>query len=187
MKPSWIRAAAAMPTRQLHLMAGGVLLIVAAGLWVYALRAPLAELRTVRAEQALLASGGGDARLLAAQLAALDTETRALARRVGGVSGEAARQAVGLLGQIGALAQAHGVKLHGATPAPEQQVLAFTQVGFDAHVSGSYAALLAWMRAIEQSPAGLSVAGFDMHAAQTPGQVDMNIRIAAFRPQETNR
>jgi Tfp pilus assembly protein PilO len=187
MKPAWIRAAAAMPVRQLHLICAGTLLVIAAALWFYALRAPLAELRTVRTEHALLATAGGDTGLLAAQLAALDTETRTLAQRVGGIPGEGAQQAVGLLGKIGALAQSHGVTLHGATPAPERQVLAFTQVGFDAQVSGSYAALLAWMQAIEQSPAGLSVASFDMRAAETPGQVHMNIRIAAYRPQETNR
>jgi len=187
-KPDWIRKAAAIPARQLHLMAGGVLLVVAAGLWSYALRAPLAALRIVRAEQAKLETAAGDPRLLAAQLAALDADTRSLEKRIGGVAGRSAtQQAIGLLGEIDALAQVHGIRLHGTQPAPERQVLSFTQAGFDIEASGSYAALLAWMQAIEQSPAGLSVAGFDMHAAKTPGQVDMKIRIAAFRPQETNR
>jgi Tfp pilus assembly protein PilO len=188
MKPDWIRKASGMPTRQLHLMGAGVLLIAAAALWFYALRAPLTALRAVRTEQASLETAAGDPRLLAAQLAVLDTETQALAKRVGGApGGSATQQAVGMLGEIGALALTHGVRLHGTTPAPEQQVLSFTQAGLDLNASGSYAALLAWMQAIEHSPAGLSVAGFDMHAAQASGQVDMRIRIAAFRPQETKQ
>jgi hypothetical protein len=188
MNPDWIRKLAAMPARQLHLMGAGVLLIVAAALWFYTLRAPLAALRAVRADQAGLVAAAGDPRLLAAQVAALDADTQALAKRIGGVPGQsAAQQAVGMLGEAGALAQAHGIKLHGAAPAPEQQFLAFTEIGVDTQASGSYAALLAWMQAIERSPAGLSIAGFDMHAAETPGQVDMKIRIAALRPQETKR
>jgi type II secretory pathway component PulM len=76
------------------------------------------------------------------------------------------------------------VKLHSAAPASEQRSLGFEQVGFDADVTGSYAGLLAWIEAVERSRPNLSVASFDMRAAKTPGQVDMKIRIAAFRPQE---
>jgi len=183
---AWIRKMAAMPARQLHLLAGGVLLIVAAALWFYALRAPLAALRAVRAERARLEAGGSDPRPLAAQLAALDTETRALADRLGaGGTQPATQQMVGLMRELSTLAQARGVRLRGVTPAPEEQVLAFSQVGFDADVSASYAALLAWIADIERSPAKLSIAGFEMQAGTVPGQVDMKIRIAAFRPQET--
>jgi hypothetical protein len=92
---------------------------------------------------------------------------------------------VGLVGDVGALARAHGVKLHSATPVPGQRSLAFEQVGFDADVTGSYASLLAWMGAVERARPNLSIAGFDMRAAKTPGQIDMKIRIAAFRPQES--
>jgi Tfp pilus assembly protein PilO len=188
MKRDWLRKVAAMPARQLHLMAGGILLIVAAALWFYALRTPLTALRTVRAEQATLETAAGDPRLLTAQLAALDADTRALAQRAGALPGRSAtQQAVGVLGEIGALAQAHHLRLHRAQPAPEQPFLSFTEAGFDIDASGSYADLLAWMQAIEQAPGGLSIASFDMHAAQTPGQVDMKVRIAAFRPQEKNR
>lgn len=183
---AWIRKAAALPARQLHLMAGGVLLIVTAALWFYALRAPLAALRAVHAERARLEAAGSDPRPLAAQLAALDTETRALAGRLGSGSEQPlTQQMVGLVRDISTLAQARGVKLHGVTPAPEEQALSFVQVGFDADASGSYAALVAWMADLERSPAKLSIAGFEMQSTTTPGQVAMKIRIAAFRPQET--
>lgn len=184
---AWIRSLAAMPARQLHLMGTGVLLIVAAALWFYALRAPLTALRAVRAERAQLEAAGSNPRPLAVQLAALETDTRTLAERLGaGATQPAAQQMVGLVREISTLAQAHGVQLHGVTPAPDEQVLAFTQIGFDAEVSGSYAALLAWMTDIERSSSQLSIAGFEMQTGKVPGQVDMKIRIAAFRPQETN-
>jgi Tfp pilus assembly protein PilO len=184
MKPAWINKAAALPARQLHLLGGGVLLIAAAALWSYGVKAPLAALRTVQAEQARLGAGA-DTQLLEAQLAALAGDTQVLAKRLGATQGQPATQLmVGLIGDIGTLARTHGVKLHGAAPASEQRNLGFEQVAFDADVSGSYAGLLAWMEAVERSRPNLSIASFEMRAAKTPGQVDMKIRIAALRPQE---
>lgn len=185
MKRDWIRKAAALPPRQLHLMGAGLLLIVGAALWMYALRAPLASLRVLRAEQAQLALAGSDPRPLAAQLAVLGGESDALAKRLGSAATRPSAQLlVGLMGELGALARDQGVRLHGVTPAPEQTTLAFAQIGFDIEASASYASLLAWMGAIERSRPNLSVVSFDMQPAETPGQVDMTIRIAAYRPQE---
>ena len=186
MNPEWIRKAARVPARQLHLMAAGLLLIAAAACWFYGLRAPLAGLRAVRAEQALLAAAGSDPQLLATQLAALGADTRALEERLGAGAGQPAAQLlVGLMGKLGVLAREQGVTLQGVTPAPEEAALGFTQLGFSVQVTGSYTGLLAWMSAIERAQPNLSVASFDMRAAQAPGQIDMTIRIAAYRPQES--
>ena len=190
MNPTLIRKAAALPARQLHLIGAGLLLIAAAALWFYGLRAPLAALRAVRAEQAQLDLAGSDPRLLGAQLAVLEGDTAMLVKRLGAAPEQASAQPsaqllVRLIGELGALAQAQGVTLHGVTPAPEETVLAFTQAGFDADVSGPYASLLAWMRAIEQAQPNLAIASFEMRPAGTPGQVAMTIRIAALRPQES--
>jgi len=188
MNEELVRRAAAVPPRQLHLVGIGLLLVVAAALWFYGLRAPLAELRAVRAEQARFDSVAGDPRALVAQLAALGADAGRLDTRLGAARGRgASQQVVELVADIGALAQAHGVTLHVATPAPEEQVLAFVQSAVDADVSGSYAALLAWMAAVEDARPNLAIAGFDMQASKTPGQVDMKIRIAAFRPKESTR
>ncbi len=185
MNATLIRKAAALPARQLHLLGAGLLLIAAAGLWFYALRAPLAALRAVRAQQAQLALPGSDPRLLSAQLAVLDSDTEALVKRLGATPAQPPAQLlVGLVGELGALAQAQGVTLHGVNPAPDEMVLAFTQAGFDAEVSGPYARLLAWMNAIEGAQPNLAIASFEMRPAEAPGQVAMKIRIAAFRPQE---
>ena len=194
MNPAWIRKAAALPARQLHLIGAGLLLVVAAALWFYALRAPLTALRAVRAEQAQLALGAGDPRLLAAQLAVLDTDSKALAKRLGAAPSPSASQTsaqapaqaqVRLIGALGTLAREHGVDLHGVTPAPDDMALSFVRLGFDVDASGPYAALVDWMGAIERAQPTLSVAGFEMHAGDAPGQVSMKIRIASYQTQET--
>ncbi len=190
MNPTLIRKAAALPARQLHLIGAGLLLIVAAALWFYGVSAPLKALRVVRAEQAQLDLAGSDPHLLGAQLTALEADTAMLAKRLGAYSGQTSAQApaqllVHLIGELGGLAQAQGVTLHGVAPAPEETVLAFHQAGFNADVSGPYASLLAWMRAIEQAQPNLAIASFEMRPALTPGQVAMTVRIAAFRPQES--
>ena len=185
MNAELIRKAAAIPARQLHLMGAGVLLVAAAALWFYGLRTPLAGLRAVRAEQEQLAAVGSDPRLLAAQLAVLGADSEALVKRLGaGPAHPSAQLLVSLMSDLGVLARDNGVLLQGVTPVPEEATLGFTQIGFNAEVTGSYAGLLAWMSAIERSGSNLSIASFDMQAAQTPGRVDMKIRIAAYRPQE---
>jgi len=197
MNPDWIRKAAALPARQLHLAGAGLLLIAGAALWFYALRAPLTALRAVRAEQAQLAQAAGDPRLLAAQLAQLAADSRQLEQRLGAGSGQAsgpalaqasaqtsAQAQVRLVGSLGALAREQGVTVHGVAPAPDEMALGFMRLGFDVDASGPYAALLAWMNAIERSQPNLSIAGFDMRTGTAPGQVAIRIRIAAYQTQE---
>ena len=182
-----LRILGAMPARQLHLLGAGLLLIVAASLWTFALRAPLAQLRTVRAEQLRLEAGGADPTLLAAQVAQADGAIAVLAARLGGGAG-AARQApdqllVALVGDINRLALVHGIGVTAVTPTQNGQTMVFDQVGFEAQASGPYSALLAWMTAVEAAQANIAIAGFEMQPAKTPGQILMTIRIAAYRPQ----
>ena len=188
MNPAVLRKAAALPARQLHLMGAGLLLVVAAALWFYALRAPLAALRMVRAEQAQLNLAGSDPRLLAAQLALLERDTETLAKGFGDAATQPAAQVlVQLIDRLGVLAQAQDLTLRAVNPAPEETVLAFIQAGVDADVSGPYPKLLAWMEAIERAQPNLAIAGFEMRPAEVPGQVILKIRIAAYRPQESKQ
>jgi Tfp pilus assembly protein PilO len=183
------RACGAMPARQLHLMGAGLVLIVAAGIWTLALRAPLVQLRTVRAEQQRLAAGGADPRLLAAQLAQLDVDLAALSARLGIRTAHPApapaQMLVALVDETNRLALAHGVTVNGVTPMADVQTLMFDQVGFALDATGSYSALLGWMSAVEAAQANIAIAGFDMQPAKAPGQININIRIAAYRPQES--
>lgn len=185
MSPAWIDKAARLPARQLHLLGAALLLCAGAALWLYALRAPLAGLRAQRDEQARLEAAGADPGRLAAQLARVEAGAAVLAQRLGRVkAGPAAPQQLALIEAIGKLAAGNGVALTGAAPVPEQPVLAFAQSGFDADASGRYAALLAWMGAIERAGPGLSIAGFEMGAAKARGQVEVKVRVAAYRTLE---
>lgn len=183
MSDAWIRKAAALPVRQLHLAGGGLLLIVVAALWFYALRAPLAGLRTVRAEHARLAGSGGDPRLLAAQLALLRADSAALGRTVGAAtSGKAAPLVVQLIADVSGLAARHQVTLGGSSPMAEKKTVGFEQSGVEVSASGRYADLVAWLDAIEKARPNLAIDGFNMQPGDTPGQVNITLRIAAYRP-----
>jgi type II secretory pathway component PulM len=170
-----LRILGAMPARQLHLLGGGLLLIVAASLWTLALRAPLAQLRTVRA----------DLRLLAAQLAQADRAIAVLSARMGAGTARPApdQLLVALVGTINRLALAHGIGVTAVTPTHNLQTMVFDEVGFEAQVTGSYSALLAWMAAVEAAQPNTAIAGFEMQPTTIPGQIGMSIRIAAYRPQ----
>jgi hypothetical protein len=182
MNDAWIRKAGALPVRQLHLAGAGLLLIAVAALWFYALRAPLAKLRTVRAEHARLAGSGGDPRLLAAQLAVLQADSAALVRTVGAAAaGQAALPVVQLIADAGALAARHQVKLGGTAPLADKNTVVFEQSGIEVSASGRYADLVAWMDAIEKSRPNLAIDGFNMAPGDTPGQVNITLRIAAYR------
>lgn len=180
------RAMGALPPRQLHLIGAGLLLVLAASLWTFALRAPLAALRLVRAEQQRLDTASADPVLLTAQLAQADGAIKTLSTRLGlGATHPApAQMLVALVGDVNRLALVHGIAVTAVTPAPDGQTMVFDQVGFEAEATGSYAALLAWMAAIESAQANIAIAGFEMAPAKTPGQIHMSIRIAAYRPQE---
>jgi hypothetical protein len=183
MKPAWMRQAAALPLRQLHLAGAGLLLIACAALWFYGLRVPLAQLRTVRAEHARLAQGGSDPRLLEAQLALLASDSSVLARALGNApAGPTAPLLVQLVGDVGRLAAQHRVALQGTSPAPELKALGFEQFGIEVDAAGQYASLLAWIDAIENSRPNLAIDRVAMQAGKTPGEVQVKLNIAVFRP-----
>ena len=181
-----VRAGAALPARQLHLLGAGLLLVLAAATWTLALRAPLAQVRIVRAEHQRLSAGGAEPRQLAAQLARLDADVGALSSRLGmhGAHPAPARMLVALVGDVNRLALAHGIAVNGVTPSQAMQTMGFDQVGFELDGTGSYSALLAWMAAVEAAQANIAIAGFDMQPAKTPGQIDIKVRIAAYLPQQ---
>ena len=176
----------ALPARQLHLLGAGLLLMLAACLWTFALRAPLTALRQVRAEQQRLEAGSADPRLLAAQLAQVDGDIKTLSVRLGlhAVHPAPAQMLVALVGDVNRLALAHGVNVTAVTPAPDGQTMVFDQIGFEAEATGAYGALLAWMAAIEAAQANIAIVAFEMAPAKTPGQIHVTVRIAAYRPQE---
>lgn len=181
-----VRLFGALPARQLHLLGGGLLLILAASLWTLTLRAPLAQLRSVRAEHLRLDAGGADPTTLTAQLAQVEHDIGAVSARLGlGTTHPApAQMLVALVGEVNRLALAHAVTVSAVNPAPDGQTLVFDQIGFAIDATGTYGALLAWMAAIEAAQANIAIVGFEMQPAKAAGQIHITIRIAAYRPQQ---
>lgn len=181
-----VTAFSALPARQLHLLGGGLLLALAASLWMYGLRAPLAALLVVRAEHQRLAAGGADPRLLTAQLAQADGDIQSLSTRLGinTVHPAPAQMLVALVGDINRLALAHGVKVDGVTPSMDTQTVVFDQISLQLDATGSYNALLAWMAAIEGAQANIAIPDVEMAPTKTPGQIHVTLRVAAYRPQK---
>jgi Tfp pilus assembly protein PilO len=170
------------PARQLHLLGAAALLAAGAALWFGMLRAPLANLRALYAEQAKLAQASAGLAHLQSQAAALEASVRMLTRQFGGSSGAAggADAQLRLIREIGALAASQGVVLTAIRPAPKEQALVFVQTGFDVEAHGSYAALLAWLDAIEGSASRLAIQRFALQATKSAGTVELRARIAVY-------
>lgn len=175
-----------MPARQLHLLLGGALVVVLALLWSFALRAPLAQLRAQRAEQARMALSAADPAQLARQLAALTGEVAALesslSRQGGGgadlpVAGTSQLQ-LRLIGAVERAAARHAVQLRGAVPGPARTIAGFREVSIDVEAVGSYQALMAWMA--DADGGALAVVSFDLGAGDSAGARVMKVRMAAY-------
>lgn len=183
---------ARMPARQLHLLLGGGLAIVAALLWTFAVRAPLAQLRVQQAERARLAQVASDPALLARQLAAASASVAALeaalAGSQGAVGADQAQLQLRLIGALDRASSRHGVLLRGAVPGPAREVAGFQEVAVDVEAVGSYPALLSWMTEIDGGDAAAgagagpsaAIVSFDLGAGDNAGARTVKIRLAAY-------
>lgn len=176
---------AGMPARQLNLLLGGVLAVVLALLWTFALRAPLAALRAQQAEVARTAPAVNPA-ASALQLPALEARVAALTASVGAPTGATiGAMQLGLIGGVERAATRHGVVLRSAAPGPERIVATFSEVAIDVEAAGSYQALVAWLSEIESGAGALSVVSFELRAGDSPQQRIIKIRLAAYQaPKE---
>ena len=168
------------PARQLHLLGVAVLLAAGAALWFGVVRAPLASLRALYAEQAKLAQASAGLARLQAQATALEASVRMLTGQFGGTGVTGADEQLRLIREIGALAASSGVTVTAIRPAPKEQALVFVQTGFDVEARGSYAALLAWLDALEGSASRLAIPRFALQATKSAGTVELRARIAVY-------
>jgi Tfp pilus assembly protein PilO len=168
------------PARQLHLLGVAVLLAAGAALWFGVVRAPLASLRALYAEQAKLAQASAGLARLQARATALEASVRMLTGQFGGTGVTGADEQLRLIREIGALAASSGVTVTAIRPAPKEQALVFVQTGFDVEARGSYAALLAWLDAIEGSASRLAIPRFALQATKSAGTVELRARIAVY-------
>lgn len=170
MTPSLQKALAGMPARQLNLIAVGAVLIAAALAWTVALRAPLAELRRQQA-----------------RLAALELDhAREAARRLPAAGADAlpplplAPAPLELVAAVSGSANEAGLAVATATPGAERSVAGLRQRSLDLEASGSYAAILDWLAAIEARQPAVAVTRLELRPAQDGEHRTVLLQLGAY-------
>jgi Tfp pilus assembly protein PilO len=182
MTPALNDALARMPARQLRLIMGGLLAVMAAVVWTLLLRQPVATLRLQAAERARLELVERNPAAQQKELAALERASQQMIARLAPPAARASTQQFqsALIGELDLAAARHGVRLAGATPGQVRTVARMREVPFDLEASGSYQALLEWMAEIERSQANLAILRFELRPADTTGLLAMKIRVSAY-------
>lgn len=169
MTPSLQKALAAMPARQLKLVAVGIVAIAAALAWTSAIRAPLAALRQQKARLAVLEAE----RVRAGALRAAVAGVRAAAPL------PAAPAPLELVAAVSGSAHDAGLAVAVATPGAERSVAGLRQRSLQVEASGSYAAILDWLAAIEAGQPAVAVTRLALRA-QEDGRRQVQLQLGAY-------
>jgi type II secretory pathway component PulM len=171
MKPTLQQSLAAMPARQLNLIAVGIVAIAVALVWTLAIRAPLAALRL---QQAQLAS------LAASRAAAMPATPTAAAALPPAQEAPEPPAPLALIAALGASARTAGLSVGGAVPGAERSVAGLHQQTLDIEASGNYGAILAWLDEIEATQPAVGVTRLVLHAApDEPGRL-VQLQLGAY-------
>jgi type II secretory pathway component PulM len=161
------RSLAAMPARQLNLLAIGAVAIVAA-LAFTAMRAPLANLRVQQA-----------------RLAALNAAP-SFAPSAPGLPPAAAPKPVAmptplaLIAAVSAGAREAGVTVASAVPGTESRVAGLRRQTLDIEASGSYDAIVDWIAAIEAKQPSVGVVRLELRPAAEEPRRQLRLQLAAY-------
>ena len=166
MKPEIRDALAALPARQLNLIAIGVVLIALALAWSVGLRAPLAAYRQQGKALAALEARAGTAAPVAAPASAAAPAPLALPLE--------APAPLALIAAVSRSAAGAGVTVSSAAQGAQQQVAGLRLHTLDISASGSYGAILAWLADIEASQPAVGI----VQLALTPDEAGDRRRIA---------
>jgi type II secretory pathway component PulM len=179
MKPTFTHTLAAMPARQLNMLAIGVVAIAAALAWTLALRAPLTALRL---QQVRLAGLSATA---AAAAAATGTGTgaappAALASAAALQPPPAAPAPLDLIAAVSASARAAGLAVGSAVPGPERSVAGLRQQTLDIQASGDYGAILAWLDDIEARQGAVGITHLELRPAPDEPRRQVQLQLATY-------
>jgi type II secretory pathway component PulM len=170
MKPGFQQALAALPARQLNLLAIGIVVIAAALAWTLAIRAPLAAMRLQQAQLASLrgsAAGTGVTPVAAAAPADL-----------GAVP--AAPAPLDLIAAVSASARDAGLVVAGAVPGPERSVAGLRQQTLDIQASGGYGAILGWLDDIEARQPAVGFTQLSLRPAPEEPRRLLQLQLGAY-------
>ena len=181
---SWLGA---QPPRTLLLGMGGVLLLALLQGWLLFLRQPLGEYAQLRRDRAALETIAEDPQRLPAEIARVERDLDALAKRMSGSDAQLPpdRVIVHVVGRLAAIAGRHGAALHGVRPAGIKRVLMFDELSFEVQVGGAYASLLAWLQDVERELGPLVITQFSIKRGAANAPLGMDLRLAAYRLAES--
>lgn len=168
MKPALLQSLAAMPARQLNLVAIGTVAIAAALVWTLAIRAPLAALRQQQLRVAALqASRGPVPAPSVLPAAALEPPPPAPAP-------------LALIAAVSASARDAGLAVSGAVPGPERSVAGLRQQTLDIEASGGYGAILGWLDGIEAGQPAVGITRLALRAAPASPDRIVQLQLGAY-------
>jgi type II secretory pathway component PulM len=169
MTPSLQKALAALPARQLNLIAVGIVAIAAALAWTLAIRAPLAGLRQQKARLAVLEADRVRVAGLRAAAAGFDAAPPL----------PAAPAPLELVAAVSGSAHDAGLAVAVATPGAERSVAGLRQRSLQLEASGSYAAILDWLAAIEARQPAVAVTKLALRG-QEDGRRQVQLQLGAY-------
>lgn len=170
MKPTLHPTLAALPARQLNLLAAGAILIAAALVWTLAIRAPLANLRQ---QQVRLASlDASSAITLAGRMPAVTPAALP--------DPAAPPSPLDLIAAVSAGAQEAGVTVARAVPGPERAVAGLRQQTLEIEASGGYGDILAWLDGIEARQPAVGILRLELRPAEDGPRRQVRLQLAAY-------
>jgi len=177
MKHDFRQALAAMPARQLNLVAAGTIAIVAALLWTFAIRAPLAAMRQQQVQLAALNA----ARAAAPLPVPLSPAAASAGAAVAPPAAPAAAPApLALIAAVSASARDAGLVVGGAVPGPQRSVAGLRQQTLDIDASGGYGAILDWVADIEARQPAVGFTRLTLRAAPEEPHRLVQLQLAAY-------
>lgn len=177
MKPTFTHTLAAMPARQLNMLAIGVVAIAAALAWTLALRAPLTALRL---QQVRLAGLSATAAAAATGTGTGVAPPAASASAAALQPPPAAPAPLDLIAAVSASARAAGLAVGSAVPGPERSVAGLRQQTLDIEASGDYGAILAWLDDIEARQGAVGITHLELRPAPDEPRRQVQLQLATY-------
>jgi hypothetical protein len=161
-------------------------LLVALECWLLALRLPVQQWRTLRAERAALAEAAQP--ISAADVASKRQALQRLQAELGppaALDAEPESGLMPLMGRLDALAQRHGVLLGTVRPAGRVPMAGLLQTDHEVSARGRYPALAAWLASVATELAPLTLAELNFHALNGADTIELTLRLSDIRPVAT--
>jgi len=184
MKPGIRAALAALPARQLNLMAIGAVLIALALAWSVGLRAPLAAHAKQRKALAALEARAATARTNAPAPAAA-AAAPASAASAASAKPPVAPAPLALIAAVSRSAADAGVTVSAAAQGPRQQVAGLRLHTLDISADGSYGAILAWLADIEASQPTVGIVQLTLAPDDAGDRRRISLQLAIYDTETT--